>query len=420
VRDIQAALAFARDGDVQTRVRSGGHSTEGYSTVDGGLVLDLSLMNQVRDDRNQSHISVQAGASWADVYTAVARSNRSLVGGACGTVCIGGFVQGGGWGFLSRQYGLAIDNLESVDVVSANGTLELGVSRQHRSDLFWAISGGGGGNWGVLTALTLRVQAQTGRVWFGKIRYSFEHAEQALRVWQSQFCDPGSAPRKLSLMLDLCYDQGAALPHVEVVGMLDSQETNALSLALAPFHAIPHLSSQFTLIEYSNHSAAYDTMSNFMSYPVGWREKKTSGFASTNLDDLTINATLKMFARSPSWLNHIVLEPWGGAIAEVSRAHTAFYHRSTLLDFTLIAIVDPAAGTEAQISNRHWAEETWSAVRGSGCVGGASGSYVNYIDRDLEEWEWGYYGKNWNRLVQVKNRYDPTNFFHFEQSVDNW
>ena len=189
-KDVVTALRFAQKEGLRLTVLGGGHSATGYCLNTGGVVLDMSLMKGMSLDAKQRTLRVQMGALWSDVYAYMMKSGTGLipVGGGCLTVGVPGFVQGGGFSFASRSYGISADNLLSLKIVTADGELrhisEASKSKDER-DLFWALRGGGGGNFGVVTEMELQVhKPNTEKMFLAQIRYPVEQAQDVNRLLQ--------------------------------------------------------------------------------------------------------------------------------------------------------------------------------------------------------------------------------------------
>ena len=180
--DVQAAVLFAREHDLPPAVRSGGHDFAGNSTSDGGLVIDLSLMNHVSVDPSAKRLRVEPGARWAQVDAATQAHGLATTGGTVSTVGVAGFILGGGSGYLSRKFGLGLDNLLAADIVTADGRLRHVSSREH-ADLFWALRGGSG-NFGIVTALELQLHGLGAEVTAGQIIHALDDAPAGLRFYR--------------------------------------------------------------------------------------------------------------------------------------------------------------------------------------------------------------------------------------------
>jgi len=327
--------------------------------------------------------------------------------GACGSVCVGGFVQGGGYGYTSRAFGIQSDLVESFRVALANGTI-VTASAQDHPDLFWALRGGTGGNFGVVLQVTYRMH-RLDQVWAWAISWDQAHAAQVLTLMQKSFMKTG-APDALGYMMNLGYQQG--VPIYMVQGMFCGTREAGLQ-AIAPLLAIP--SAQLLV----DKTGTYPEMNIWLedhpytlpdNLPDGIAETKASGYINTPLSPADWQRIIDYFKTSPNPWSLAYLEPYGGAINRYPVADSAFIHRH--VDADLVVDVfwrNPAERTQMEA----WLDGFMQLVKPflNGHV------YQNYPDARLSDFANAYWGPAYPQLQQVKARYDPTNFFHFQQSI---
>ena len=405
--DVLAAVAFARGNDLTIAVRGGGHSLPGFSTSDGGIVIDLSPMNGVRVDPERALVSVGGGAVWADVDHETQALGLATTGGLVSSTGVGGFTLGGGIGWLMRKHGLACDNLVAADVVTADGTL-VRASETENPELLWGLRGGGG-NFGIVTQFELRVHAVGPMVYAGPIFYPADADRallQAFRDWAGEASDDVTAlvnlttapplpvipaewhGKKVAALIAVSagpVEDGEAL----VTPFRDVAEPIADLLGPMPYHVIQ------TLID-----------------PL-WPKGINAYFKATNLsklDDALIDRLCTIHLEAPGPQCEIHVHQMGGAVARVADGATAFAERS--MPFVLNAVTgwhDDDAGD----AHREWARGVVDAAAESS----TGRAYVNFLG-DAGAARSSYGDETFDRLVQLKNEYDPTNVFRLNQNIE--
>lgn len=424
--DVQICLAFARKFGLPLTPRSGGHSYTGYSTSTG-LVLDVTHMNTVNVNTSSGTATVGAGARLIDVYAALAQHGLALPAGSCATVGIAGLTLGGGVGVLGRKFGLTCDNLLSAQVILADGRLLI-CDANHNSDLFWALRGGGGGNFGVVTSFTFRTHPVSTLSLF-TLGWPWSDATTVFNGWQNW---APQAPDELwSNCLFLATTNKGANPVVRVNGVYVGSVS-----ALNPL--LQQLTSRIGIAPTSNYVTGASVLDTMLyeagcygktvnechlpsQNPQGQLSRDTFGaksdYFTAPLPRSGINALVKAIAsrQASSVLGEggIGIDAFGGAINHVASDATAFVHRNALFSVQYNASWSPNDSTSVVSANHTWLTSTWQAMRPYA----NGGAYVNYIDPDLTDWQHAYYGTNLPRLQQIKTTYDPTNFFHFAQSI---
>lgn len=424
--DLQACLDFAHRFAVPVAPRSGGHSYAGYSTTTG-LVLDVTRMNGTTVNSAAQTATVDAGARLVDIYAALTNQGVIIPAGSCPTVGIAGLTLGGGVGVIGRKYGLTCDSLLSADVVLADGRV-VTCDNSHYADLFWGLRGGGGGNFGVVTKFTFRTNAVSALSLF-TLRWPWSSAAQVVNAWQNW---APSAPDEIwsNCVLLTTADQNAG-PIVQVNGVYVGS-----SSALSPL--LQQLTSSIGVSPSSNYvtdASVLDTM----LYEAGCSGKSIAachlptqnpqGQLPRTIEDAKsdyfnhvlsragigalVNAiSSRQVATTPGTVG-IGLDPYGGAISRVQPTATAFAHRNVLFSAQYNINYDSGSSQSVVDANHQWLVDIKNTM--DSYATGAS--YQNYIDTGLTDWQDAYYGQNLARLRQVKTTYDPTNFFHFGQSI---
>jgi FAD/FMN-containing dehydrogenase len=441
--DVSACLAFARRFGVPIAARSGGHSYGGWSTT-SGLVIDVSRMSRVTVDAATGTARVGAGTHLIDLYNELAAHGRAVPGGSCPTVGVAGLALGGGVGVVGRLYGLTCDNVVAVQIVTADGVVRE-CSQTSDPDLFWACRGGGGGSFGVVTEFTLRTHPAPDLVLFF-LHWPWSQAGQVVSAWQSW---APSAPDELWSNLHLSAAPGGTEPQVSVGGTYAGGIAQAQGLLDRLYAAVgsgpsstfvqsePYLSVMLVEAGCAGLSVAQCHLP--WQNPAGMFERvpelAKSDFYTARLPPAGIRALLghveqmQLVSGAPGATGGVAFDAFGGVINRVSPDSTAFVHRDALFlaQYTTTWTAPPSAGTPgpggpgsaagvrsaAVRRQRAWLRSFHAAMRPY-----ASGeAYQNYADPDLADWQRAYYGANYPRLQQVKAAVDPTDLFHFPQSI---
>lgn len=397
VEDVQAAVAFAARHGLPVAARSGGHSYPGYSTVDGGIVVDLSRFSGIEVRAERQRAVIGAGARLGPIATALAAAGRVLPAGSCETVGIAGLALGGGVGLVDRKYGLTCDHLEAARIVTADGRVRT-VSAEAEPDLFWALRGGGGGNFGIVTGFTFRTVPAADVATYS---LAFPVAAQAalLGAWQEWV--PGT-PDELWSGVDL------ATGHAGVSGTFLGPESrlNALLDDLVRRVGTRPTDRQGRVLDHLSAMRSFDSRDT-RAGAVREAYVGTSRMLTRPVTDPA--AVIEVLTRDPAVTT--LLDSGGGAIARVGVRETAFPHRKALASFQFLHNAGPADGGEAG------ARRSLAAVRdGLGPEFGTTG-YVNYLDPEMPDWAEAYYGVNLPRLRAVARKYDPRGIFAFPQGL---
>ena len=407
VADVIAAVHFGRENDLLVAIHGGGHNGPGFAMVDDGLVIDLSAMNAVRVDPEAQTVRVEGGATWGDVDHAAHAFGLATVSGIISTTGVGGLTLGGGHGYLTRKYGLTVDNLLEADVVLADGRL-VHASEAENPDLFWALRGGGG-NFGVVTSF--RFQAHpVDTVHAGPTFWPMEQAETVLR-WYRDFLP--TAPRDLyGFFAFLTVPAGPPFPEElhgkKMCGIVwcytgpeeEVEQTFAPVLdvgepALHGVQAMPYPAMQ----------SMFDEL-----YAAGdqWYWK---GDFVKEIPDEAVALHVEHGAKLPSALSTMHLYPIDGAVQEVDEDATAWSYRDVTWSMVIVG-VDPDPAKNAEL--KQWTRAYWTALHPYS----AGGAYPNFLMDEGQERVRTSYRGNYDRLAEIKAKYDPDNFFRVNQNVE--
>ena len=399
--DVVAALRFARERDLLISVKGGGHNVTGYAVCAGGLMLDMSAMREARVDTEKRVVVVGAGATWKDVDTATQCHGLATVGGIVSSTGVAGLTLGGGHGWLMRKYGLACDNLVAAEIVTADGD-RLRASADEHPELFWGLRGGGG-NFGIVTSFEFRVQPVS-TILGGALLYPLKRAREILELYRDLAV---SAPDELTVgMLITTWHDGTPVIAAALCycGAVEVGE-----------RVIEPLRRQGRPMLDTVRPMAYgelQTMFDATNPPGCWYYKTGYLNADRLCDDGFVDTLLEHCDfPSPSPLSRIYIEHLGGAMGRVPSEETAFVHRSARFDLIVIA---GGFRLEDAEKNVRWARATSDAMRPF--MSGAA--YVNYLGADAGiDAVRSAYGPAYERLVALKDRYDPANVFRLNQNI---
>jgi len=396
--DVIACVRFAREHEVLVAVRGGGHSVAGKSVCDGGLMIDLSAMKGIRVEPGRRTARAEMGLKLGEFDRETQAFGLATTQGVVPTVGIAGLTLGGGWGHLHAKCGLSIDNVISADVITADGRL-LTANASENQDLFWGVRGGGG-NFGIVTSLEYRLH-EVGPVLGGAVFYPAAKAKEVLYFWR-EFA--AASPDEL-------VTQGGSfnLPDGTPVFGIAACYCGPLSdgeKALKPLRTFD------TPIADAIGHISYIQMQSMLEpfFPPGRHIYVKSNFLRS-LSDEAINALVQYVDKSPSPYTFApFIEHWHGVATRVPVSDTAFPHRQYSWNFFAWSMWESPSDSE---KNKQWTRECWEALRPFL----VASSYSNYVADEGEAIACEAYGPNYDRLVALKNKYDPTNFFRMNHNI---
>ena len=407
--DVITCVRFAREHGIEIAVRGGGHSVGGLAVWDGALVIDLSLLRSTTVSPENHTVRVDAGCTLGDVDHATVAFGMAVPFGILASTGVAGLALGGGVGYLSRRFGLTADNLLAADVVLADGTFVTASENSH-SDLFWALRGGGG-NFGIVTSFTFRCHdiGDHGTIIGGPVLYDLADTPEVMR-WYRELLP--SLPEELSGWIALlsippappfpeqlwgrkvcgivwCYTGS----HDKADEILEPIRTYGSPLVVGlqamPFNAL---------------QSAFDALN-----PAGLQQYWKADFFH-EISDAAIEVHLKYGAQLPTGLSAMHLHPIDGAVSRIPEGATAFAYRGGGWAGVILG-VDPDPANAGLISQ--WARDYWEELHPTS----AGGGYVNFLMSEGQERVKAAYRGNYERLAQVKKRYDPGNVFHINQNI---
>jgi len=422
--DVQAVIRFARDRGVPVAVRSGGHSTAGYSTTPG-IILDVSRFNTVT--AGSTTVKMGPGVQAVDAVNSLAPLGLATPNGFCPTVSAGGFYTGGGFGLLTRAAGMGSDRLVSAEVVLASGKV-VRASEHQEPDLFWALRGGGGGNFGVITSYEIKPVRISRAVNFSLV-WSWDSAADVVAGWQRW---APTVPDGLTSWMGIFLPDASPgqVAQVVVFGLwqgsvadLDPHLTRLKNAVPGPALAVAvdELAYQEAMMRWwfcGGLTVDQCHRSGFHGGVLPRTPNQTlrGRFFKDPLPRKGIDEYLAAFDadRRPGQSRTSLSAAFGGAVNRVRRTDTAFVHRTSAyhLDYT-VAVTAPTPTDQDRAAARTWANNGFRTIDRYSL----GESYQNYTDPQLGDFRRAYYAENYPRLLRVKQAYDPRNFFRFDQSV---
>ncbi len=398
VADVLTSVRFAREHELLVSVRGGGHGMPGFAVCDGGLMLDLARMKSVHVAPHHRTVRAEAGVTWREFDHETQAFDLATTGGVVGSTGIAGLTLGGGHGFLMRRHGLACDNLLSADVVTADGRW-LRASATENAELFWGLRGGGG-NFGVVTSFDYRLHP-LGTMLAGMVIYPIGTAKAFLRRYREVTSTAPDALGSLVALGTLPDGTQAAVLLVGYSGPIADGEKR-----LRPLREFgPPLADQVGPSPYT----ALQSISEHFN-PRGYRNYLKTNYL-TALSDDAIDIMVERYTSVPAPFSHIVVEHMGGAVSRMDPQATAYNYREAQYNFLIVGIWPDPAEDERNIP---WVRSLWHALQpfSTGHI------YVNYeSDVGVDRVKAAYGAAKYDRLVALKNTYDPTNVFRLNANI---
>jgi len=399
--DVADAIAIAREAGLEISIRGGGHNVGGRAVTDGGLMIDLAEMKGIHVDPLARTIRAQGGVTWAEFNREAAIHGLAVTGGLISTTGVAGYTLGGGLGWLMGVHGLAADNVLSFELVTADGDV-LNVTEESDPDLFWALRGGGG-NFGVATSFEYRLHPLR-EVVAGIIAYPFDAAKDVLRFYGDT---TQSVPDELAIICGLIHAPDGSGTKLAALAVCHAGSPEQAERDLAPLRAFGEpLLAEVGPMPYPVANTLLDE-----AYPKGALNYWKSSFVKS-LDDGLIDTAVDAFASAPSPMTVIALEHFHGAVTRMGVTDTPVPHREEGYSLLITSVWMEPEATEENIA---WTRATYGALQPYL----AERRWLNYlVDDDGADAVRAAYGPNYDRLAEVKRRYDPENVFHLNHNID--
>lgn len=404
--DVAAAIAFARENGLEVSVRSGGHGVTGAAIADGGLVIDMRQISDVTVDADKRVARAGGGANWGQFDTATQQHSLGATGGRVSTTGVAGLTLGGGSGWIERKFGLACDNLRAVELVTADGEL-VRASETENADLFWALHGGGG-NFGVATALEFGLHTFGPEIVVALLLYPRESAPEMARFYRgfAESAPPElgggfaflTAPPEEFVPPEL---QGTVMCGVIVTWCGD---VDAGMKFIEPLLAFKEPAVKVVM------PAPYPMFQSMLDDPPGFRNYWTAEYLD-ELPDEAIDAFCAFGMQQRPSPTQLILLPWGGAVASVGENDTPMTKRKSKWVFHPLGLWEGKENDDFWIS---WARNSAAAIRPFA----SGGVYLNFVgDEGQDRIQAAFGPEKYARLAKIKKHYDPGNVFHYNQNI---
>jgi FAD/FMN-containing dehydrogenase len=416
--DVQAAVRWAARNNVAITTRSGGHSYAGYCTVQNGLIVNVRNLKSVSPNPRSRTARIGSGTQLIDFYAGLARRGLTVPGGSCPSVGIAGLTMGGGIGLAARRWGTTSDNVISAQIVTADGRLR-NVNAKSDEPLYWAIKGGGGGNFGIVTSFRFTAYPVRSASWF-IAEFPWSEAADVVNRWQRW------GPNATKLLDTICtLGTGIGTPTCSVIGQYFGSAAalrrvlSGLTSVVEPSSLNVGTSSYVDLMKRWAGCAELSLAECHLkgASPGGTLPRDTfsgkSDYVAKPMSRRGINTMISWIdrrQRQSTGSGALVMDCYGGALNEPKPEATAFVHRDNLFSIQYLSYWGAPGNASQSIS---WIRGVHRAMRPY--VSGFA--YQNYIDADLKNWQRAYYGENFARLRDVKRQYDPDDLFRFAQSI---
>jgi FAD/FMN-containing dehydrogenase len=423
--DVAVALHLARRGGTTFAVRSSGHCTAGFS-ANSGVLIDVSALNAISVDPRNLTATVGPGCEFGPLHQELSIYGLHVPGSECPDVCVGGHVQGGGYGFTAVTFGMNCDHVIAMQVMLADGSLVM-ASQTENYDLWWAMRGGTGGNFGVLLEVTYRLQKLDpcfgwALAWPLANPADLQRATDVLMLLQRSYMLSSSYAPQMNIQVSLCYQTQlyvdpappptpTPLPYLMVRGLYSGEEA-AGQAAIQALKQMPDCVTQWTMM-----STFVDLNDKLLNLPQSMPllpslpfEDKQARYVERNLSAAEWTAILQHFIKSPNAWSYMYLEFYGGAINSYPTDQSAFVHRNAAFNAVMdVFWFENNEREAAETFLNGWTE--LMAPMWNGQV------YQNYCSLELRDYAENYWGNAWAGLWAVKQKYDPDNAFTFEQAI---
>ena len=402
--DVVAAIAFARERDLPVAVRAGGHSVAGLSLCDNGVVLDVRGMDEIDVDVHRRTVRVGGGCVWADVDRATQAHGLATTGGRVSTTGVAGLTLGGGSGWLERKHGLACDNLLAAELVTADGEI-VRASEEENPDLLWALRGGGG-SFGVVTSMELRLHPTGPEVHGGVALFAIDRAPEVLRTFRDVM---NGAPDELSLACAFITapDEEDVPPHlrgkpaIAVLGM-SSGPVAAGHQQLAPVRALGPDADFFGPTAYADFQCSVDDPPGYRNY---WTAESV-----VDLPDVAITSLVARATELPAGPSQLFIVAWGGAVRRFDAEHSPLTGREAGFIVHPLLLWDDPVDDERCISlGRAFRQDVRAFSTGA--------TYPNFLGDEGADRMRSAFGANVERLASVQTTYDPDGVFRTHQAI---
>lgn len=404
IEDIKNAIKWSKENKVEFRIRSGRHHYEGFSTGDGLLVIDVSCLDKIELNEDKGIAKIQAGVRNREVYEALNSKNYPFPGGGCPTVGAIGYTLGGGWGYSGRLLGLGCDSLIEAEMINFEGEL-IKASQNENKDLFWALRGCGGGNFGVITSMIFKLAQKIEMATLIRIDYRNTNVEEKIAVFEAVQKEFKTIDKRFNAKMAI-YNSKENGSGVFITGLFYGTKEEA-EIVLKPFEGLANI-TEFDLRYMRVLEANREIQDSHPDY-----EKYKSGgrvvIRDYNKEEIKKLIEIVDTRAEGAIYTAVSLYGLGGNIRNLKKEDTSFTYRDAnfIMGFQSVWEEDEYANT-----NQEWVLERFKTIKSL-----TNGSFVNFPIKEIDNYKEEYYGFNLNRLKEVKFKYDPENLFDFPQGI---
>lgn len=402
--DIKNSILWAKENDIPFRIRSGCHNYEGYSTGNDVLVIDVSKMNDIYVDERNKEVTIGGGTRNRELYEALGTLGYPFPGGGCPTVGVVAFALGGGWGYSSRLFGLGCDNLIKAEFINYDG-LEVTASEKANSDLLWAAKGAGGGNFGVVTSMTFKIPEKIEMATLINIDCGNIDTDEMVQLIKTVFSEFDTLDNRMNLKTAIYNSEERGIG-IKITGLFygNMDEANRI---LNPIKSIP-TKIKFDL-EYMTVLEANRAIQD--SHPDYEKYKSTGRFAFRDYTEDEIRELINIIKNNANGAYYTAISFYGlgGAIKKVDKSLSAFYYRDAKFIMGIQSVFEEDKYAKENIQ---WVKENFKHIEKL-----TEGSFVNFPYEGLSNYAKDYYGENRFKLREIREKYDPSHIFNFEQGI---
>ncbi|SCK02080.1 Uncharacterized FAD-linked oxidoreductase yvdP [uncultured Clostridium sp.] len=402
--DVKKAVLFAKKNKFKLRIRSGRHNYEGFSIDDGIFVIDISNLNRIEINYENNTVTAEGGTLFGQLYNFIGSNGYPFPGASSSTVGVAGLTLGGGWSYSSRYLGLACDYLSEIKLINYEGSI-ITADKNTNSDLFWALKGAGGGNFGVIVSLTFDLPPKVDLVTTFNIYYSNISKENQIKfldIWQHWITTTTDKINMKASIANSSYDGS----YIYCTGLLYGTPNELMDI-LSPFMNIEGFNLTYENVSFLQAteiiSSFYNQYERFISY---------SRFVSREYSHDELSKLIDIINEPrPEGSQSTLLKLYGlgGKVSEINKADTAFYYRNSNY---IISIESNFEDNEYKKENTKWIE-----VKSKYIYNITDGSYINFPYYPLNNYLYEYYGDNYKYLQKVNRKYDPLNTFDFQHGI---
>lgn len=403
-KEVIETLKWVKNNGVQFRIRSGRHHYEGYSTGNDIFIIDVSKMNNIYVDEINQTVKIDGGVRNRELYEAVNSLGYPFPGGGCPTVGVIGFTLGGGWGYSSRLFGLGCDCLIEAELVDYDGDL-LVLNNKENRDLFWALKGSGGGNFGIVTSMTFKLPNKINMATLINIDFNNIDIEEKIDIIEELQNTYKALDRRMNLKIAI-YNSAEKGSGIKMTGLFygTKEEANKILEGLKNKGSNLYYNLEYMTVLEANR-LIQDSHPDYEKYKSGGR------FVFRDYNREEIREIIELVANRAEGATYTAVSFYGlgGAVSDIEKCDTAFYYRGAKFIMGFQSVWEDLKYAE---KNVNWVKENFEFIRLI-----TEGSFVNFPIDVINDYEKEYYGENINKLKEIKEKYDPKNMFNFEQSI---